>query len=72
MYSFCSAHHTLVPIHCRVIKDVDDFDGAWTVSHSPQGQSVITLTSFSQMWESRLYSISVLSPQLILDFPQLD
>lgn len=29
---FHSAHHTLVPIHCRVAKDLSDFDGAWTVS----------------------------------------
>ncbi|KIJ68057.1 hypothetical protein HYDPIDRAFT_83753 [Hydnomerulius pinastri MD-312] len=29
--AFMNAHHTLVPIHCRVAKDLDDFDGAWTM-----------------------------------------
>ncbi|KAF8444859.1 mitochondrial distribution and morphology protein family 31/32 [Boletus edulis BED1] len=29
--AFMNAHHTLVPIHCRVVKDVGDFDGAWTM-----------------------------------------
>ncbi|KAG9316841.1 hypothetical protein JVU11DRAFT_2911 [Chiua virens] len=29
--AFMNAHHTLVPIHCRVVKAVDDFDGAWTM-----------------------------------------
>jgi len=29
--AFMNAHHTLVPIHCRLIKDVNDFDGAWTM-----------------------------------------
>lgn len=29
--AFMNAHHTLVPIHCRVIKDLSDFDGAWTM-----------------------------------------
>jgi len=27
-----SANRTLVPIHCRVLKDLDAFDGSWTVS----------------------------------------
>lgn len=27
-----SANRTLVPIRCRVVKDVADFDGSWTVS----------------------------------------
>ena len=26
-----SANRTLVPIHCRVVKDLNHFDGAWTV-----------------------------------------
>ncbi|OJA17337.1 hypothetical protein AZE42_12929 [Rhizopogon vesiculosus] len=26
-----NAHHTLVPIHGRVVKDLSDFDGAWTM-----------------------------------------
>ncbi|KAG8214109.1 putative mitochondrial distribution and morphology protein 31 [Butyriboletus roseoflavus] len=30
--AFMNAHHTLVPIHCKVVKDVNDFDGAWTVT----------------------------------------
>ncbi|KAH0828050.1 mitochondrial distribution and morphology protein family 31/32 [Lanmaoa asiatica] len=30
--AFMNVHHTLVPIHCRVVKGVNDFDGAWTVS----------------------------------------
>ncbi|KAF9241826.1 mitochondrial distribution and morphology protein-domain-containing protein [Melanogaster broomeanus] len=29
--AFMNAHHTLVPIHCRVAKDLNDFDGAWTM-----------------------------------------
>jgi len=29
--AFMNAHHTLVPIHCKVVKDVGDFDGAWTM-----------------------------------------
>ncbi|KAG2043373.1 mitochondrial distribution and morphology protein-domain-containing protein [Suillus americanus] len=30
--AFMNAHHTLVPIHCRVVKDLSDYDGAWTVT----------------------------------------
>lgn len=26
-----SAHRTLVPIHCRMVKNLSDFDGSWTV-----------------------------------------
>lgn len=29
---FRSANRTLIPIHCKVVKDLDEFDGAWTVS----------------------------------------
>ncbi|KAI0072505.1 hypothetical protein K474DRAFT_1628894 [Panus rudis PR-1116 ss-1] len=29
--AFMNANRTLVPIHCRVIKDLSDFDGAWTM-----------------------------------------
>ncbi|THH00756.1 hypothetical protein EW026_g1821 [Hermanssonia centrifuga] len=29
--AFMNANRTLVPIHCRVVKDLDDFDGAWTM-----------------------------------------
>ncbi|KAH7888932.1 mitochondrial distribution and morphology proteins-domain-containing protein, partial [Phlebopus sp. FC_14] len=29
--AFMNAHHTLVPIHCKVVKDLNDFDGAWTM-----------------------------------------
>ncbi|KIM69649.1 hypothetical protein SCLCIDRAFT_718518 [Scleroderma citrinum Foug A] len=29
--AFMNAHHTLVPIHCRVVKDLSDFNGAWTM-----------------------------------------
>ncbi|KAK7005900.1 mitochondrial distribution and morphology proteins-domain-containing protein [Favolaschia claudopus] len=32
--SFMSANRTLVPIRCRVIKDVADFDGSWTMWES--------------------------------------
>ena len=28
----CSANRTLVPIRCRVVKNLSDFEGAWTVS----------------------------------------
>ncbi|EDR11933.1 uncharacterized protein LACBIDRAFT_247098 [Laccaria bicolor S238N-H82] len=30
--AFMNANRTLVPIHCRVVKDLSDFDGAWTVT----------------------------------------
>ncbi|EGO25497.1 hypothetical protein SERLADRAFT_348153 [Serpula lacrymans var. lacrymans S7.9] len=29
--AFMNAHRTLVPIHCRVTKNLSDFDGAWTM-----------------------------------------
>ncbi|KAH7916638.1 mitochondrial distribution and morphology proteins-domain-containing protein [Hygrophoropsis aurantiaca] len=29
--AFMNAHHTLVPIHCKVVKTLSDFDGAWTM-----------------------------------------
>jgi len=29
--AFMNANKTLVPIHCRVVKDLSDFDGAWTM-----------------------------------------
>ncbi|EIW63485.1 uncharacterized protein TRAVEDRAFT_114364 [Trametes versicolor FP-101664 SS1] len=29
--AFMNANRTLVPIQCRVIKDLDNFDGAWTM-----------------------------------------
>ncbi|TFY82791.1 hypothetical protein EWM64_g1220 [Hericium alpestre] len=29
--AFMNANRTLVPIHCRVIKDLHEFDGAWTM-----------------------------------------
>ncbi|KAF8973038.1 mitochondrial distribution and morphology protein family 31/32 [Flammula alnicola] len=29
--AFMNANRTLVPIHCRIIKDLSDFDGAWTM-----------------------------------------
>ncbi|KAJ3757798.1 mitochondrial distribution and morphology protein 31 [Lentinula raphanica] len=29
--AFMNANRTLVPIHCRVVKDLSDFDGAWTM-----------------------------------------
>ncbi|KAF9227145.1 hypothetical protein BS17DRAFT_775039 [Gyrodon lividus] len=29
--AFMNVHHTLVPIHCRVVKKLNDFDGAWTM-----------------------------------------
>jgi len=29
--AFMNAHHTLVPIHCQIVKDLGDFDGAWTM-----------------------------------------
>ncbi|KIY62487.1 mitochondrial distribution and morphology protein family 31/32 [Cylindrobasidium torrendii FP15055 ss-10] len=30
--AFMNANRTLVPIHCRIVKDIEDFDGAWSVS----------------------------------------
>ncbi|KAG7446576.1 uncharacterized protein BT62DRAFT_894412 [Guyanagaster necrorhizus] len=30
--AFMNANRTLVPIHCRVVKSLDDFDGSWTVT----------------------------------------
>ncbi|KAJ6498858.1 mitochondrial distribution and morphology proteins-domain-containing protein [Mycena sanguinolenta] len=32
--SFMNANRTLVPIRCRVVKDVADFDGSWTMWES--------------------------------------
>ena len=29
--AFMNANRTLVPIHCRIVKDVSDFDGSWTM-----------------------------------------
>ncbi|KAH8107965.1 mitochondrial distribution and morphology proteins-domain-containing protein [Cristinia sonorae] len=29
--AFMNANRTLVPIHCRVVRDLSDFDGAWTM-----------------------------------------
>ncbi|THH04579.1 hypothetical protein EW145_g5416 [Phellinidium pouzarii] len=29
--AFINANKTLVPIHCRVVKDLGEFDGAWTM-----------------------------------------
>jgi len=29
--AFMNANRTLVPIHCRVVMDLNDFDGAWTM-----------------------------------------
>ncbi|KAJ3981397.1 mitochondrial distribution and morphology protein family 31/32, partial [Lentinula detonsa] len=29
--AFMNANRTLVPIHCRVVKNLNDFDGAWTM-----------------------------------------
>ncbi|KZP24051.1 mitochondrial distribution and morphology protein family 31/32 [Athelia psychrophila] len=29
---FMNANRTLVPIHCRVVKNLSDFDGSWTVT----------------------------------------
>ncbi|KAF8070457.1 mitochondrial distribution and morphology protein-domain-containing protein [Lyophyllum atratum] len=29
--AFMNANRTLVPIHCRVVLDLDNFDGAWTM-----------------------------------------
>ncbi|KAK0505054.1 mitochondrial distribution and morphology proteins-domain-containing protein [Armillaria luteobubalina] len=29
--AFMNANRTLVPIHCRVVKSLDDFDGSWTL-----------------------------------------
>ncbi|KDQ21497.1 hypothetical protein BOTBODRAFT_168755 [Botryobasidium botryosum FD-172 SS1] len=32
--AFINANRTLVPIHCRVVKDLSEFDGAWTLWQS--------------------------------------
>ncbi|KIM45362.1 hypothetical protein M413DRAFT_338601 [Hebeloma cylindrosporum] len=29
--AFMNANRTLVPIHCRIVKELSDFDGAWTM-----------------------------------------
>lgn len=39
-----SANRTLVPIHCRVVKDLSDFDGAWTVSVCLQQWLILNLS----------------------------
>ena len=45
-----SANRTLVPIHCRVVKDLNDFDGSWTVCLDFLPFEYI-LTFILQMWE---------------------
>ena len=47
-----SANRTLIPVRCRVIKDMEHFDGAWTVrSHSVQFGRAL-MARLLQMWES--------------------
>ncbi|KAF5316914.1 hypothetical protein D9611_003855 [Ephemerocybe angulata] len=29
--AFMNANRTLVPVHCRIVKDLSDFDGSWTM-----------------------------------------
>ena len=44
--TFGSANHTLIPIHCRVVSDLSDFDGSWTVGYIIKAAAMM-LTSTS-------------------------
>lgn len=37
-----STNKTLVPIHCRIVKDLSDFEGAWTVRISDLASELLT------------------------------
>ncbi|KXN90943.1 Mitochondrial distribution and morphology protein 31 [Leucoagaricus sp. SymC.cos] len=57
--AFMNANRTLVPIHCRMVKNLGDFDGAWTVSNcfaylSPR---ISSDNRHPQMWESACSSL---------------
>jgi hypothetical protein len=41
-----------VPIHCRVVKDLNDFDGSWTVRTQSLAHLNLILIFLAQMWES--------------------
>jgi distribution and morphology protein 31 len=49
-----SANRTLVPIHCRMVKNLSDFDGSWTVCRLHLLRSMINRSDkhCPQMWES--------------------
>ena len=47
-----SANRTLVPIRCRVVQDLEDFDGSWTVCHSIRTVHTQTDVVLFKMWES--------------------
>ncbi|KDR75127.1 hypothetical protein GALMADRAFT_226782 [Galerina marginata CBS 339.88] len=67
--AFMNANRTLVPIHCRVVKDLNDFDGAWTVTGLMDAISLKTYdalayhVSQSHMNRQRMKAISLWSLQ---------
>ncbi|KJA27857.1 hypothetical protein HYPSUDRAFT_62897 [Hypholoma sublateritium FD-334 SS-4] len=67
--AFMNANRTLVPIHCRVVKDLSDFDGAWTVTGLMDEISVKTYdamayhVSQSTMNRQRMKAVSLWSLQ---------
>ncbi|KAF9010600.1 mitochondrial distribution and morphology protein family 31/32 [Cyathus striatus] len=68
--AFMNANRTLVPIRCRVVKDLGDFDGSWTVTGLMDEISLKTYdalayhVSQSAMNRQRLKTVSWWSLQL--------
>ncbi|KAG5638321.1 hypothetical protein H0H81_000739 [Sphagnurus paluster] len=70
--AFMNANRTLVPIHCRVVMDLDDFDGAWTMWETGM-MDAISLKSYealayhvsqSAMNRQRIKTVSLWSLQM--------
>ena len=40
-----SSNRTLIPIHCRVVKDLSEFDGSWTMWESKRSSFFILIRS---------------------------
>jgi len=51
--AFINANRTLVPIHCRVVKDLSEFDGAWTL-----WQSGLSDATALQIYDALAYHVS--------------
>ncbi|KAG5648459.1 hypothetical protein DXG03_003070 [Asterophora parasitica] len=70
--AFMNANRTLVPIHCRVVMDLNDFDGAWTMWETGM-MDAISLKSYealayhvsqSTMNRQRIKTVSLWSLQM--------
>ncbi|KAF5386105.1 hypothetical protein D9615_002259 [Tricholomella constricta] len=70
--AFMNANRTLVPIHCRVVMDLNDFDGAWTMWETGM-MDAISLKSYealayhvsqSTMNRQRIRTVSLWSLQM--------